>query len=509
MAISAQFTADFSAWKKSCEDARGDIEKVRETTDKFASVAVQKQAEEFGSRLRTLGGDAIRMGADFVKAYAEEEQATASLNAALDAQGLAGKGVEEAYAAMAAQMQTTTRFADDAVTRSQTIFTTIGKLGPEQMQPALDAAANLAIAMKTDLPTAAAMMAKAFGSGGESLGKLKALLGESADDAKDFDSIVAALNKQFGGQAAADINTTAGSIERFKNQMGDAEEQVGGFLKSAGQPLADLFVSLPSSMQNTITTVAALGGPIGGLILQVGGVVSSFVPLITLLGGTGALTAALSAAGAALVTFALPIAAVIAAVAAVYLAFKNWDKITEFVAGVYNAIKTYLVDKFTALVSSIMGPINAVVGGFKTMWDKVAGHSYVPDMVNTIADQFGRLPDVMTKPSVDAANDTTAAMAAAKTAMDDAARAWVDSPFNRMSKNYMTVLTDSGGVAHDMAGRPVAVGGELGGVARSMGQQNISVTINGSVLSTKEQLSMAMGDAMMQAYRQGGGRVPI
>lgn len=510
MAISAQFTADFSEWKKSVDGAKGDIESLRETTDKFAAVAVQKQAEEFGARLRTLGGDAIRLGSQFVSAYAEEEQATASLSAALEAQGLAGAGVEQAYADMAAQMQETTRFADDAVTRSQTIFTTVGKLGPEQMKPAMDAAADLAIYMKTDLPTAAAIMAKAFGSGGESLGKLKSLLGESADEATDFESIVATMNKQFGGQAAKDIDTTAGSMERFKNQMGDAEEKVGGFLTSAMQPLADMFVELPPSMQNTITTVAALGGPLGGLIVQAGGVVSSFLPLVTLLGGAGGLSAALAAAGAALATFALPIAAVVAAVVGVYLAFKHWDQITEFVAGVYNAIKTYLVDKFTALVSSIMGPINAVIGGFQKLWEKVVGHSYVPDMVNTIAEQFGRLPGEMTGVAQAETTATTAAFAAMAAKLDDQARAWIDSPFNVMSKNMMTVLTDSGGVARDMYGKVVAntIPGSVN-LAKSLGQQNIQVTINGNVLSTQEQIAMAMNDALMQAYRQGGGRVPI
>ena len=267
---------------------------------------------------------------------------------------------------------------------------------------------------------------------------------------------------------------------------------------------------MPEPLQTIIATIAVLGTALAPIAIAFGALVTTIMPLVTLLVGAGGLSAALAAAGAALAAVALPVVAVVAAVTAVYLAFKHWDEIKAFVIGVYDTVKTYLVDKFNALVSSIMGPINAVVGGFKSLWEKVAGHSYVPDMVNTIANQFGRLPNEMTGVAQAETAATTAAFAAMTAKLNDQARAWIDSPFNIMSKNFMTILTDSGGVAHDMYGKPVAVNipGSTN-LARSMGQQNIQVTINGNVLSTQEQIAMAMNDAMMQAYRQGGGRVPI
>jgi len=230
--------------------------------------------------------------------------------------------------------------------------------------------------------------------------------------------------------------------------------------------------------------------------------VTAAAPLVALLGGTAGITAAITAAGAALAAFAVPIAIAVAAIGTVYLAFKYWDQITGFIAGVYNAIQTYLVDKFYALLGRIQGAVDSVTGFFKNMYDKVVGHSYVPDMIDGIGQQFGRMNEVMTKPAQEAAAATEAALKAASDA-------WLASPFNRMAKNAMTILTDSGGVAKNAYGQPVAGQGEINALPRSLGHQNIQVAVYGSVLSTKQELATLVGDAMMQSYSQGGNRTPV
>jgi hypothetical protein len=108
----------------------------------------------------------------------------------------------------------------------------------------------------------------------------------------------------------------------------------------------------------------------------------------------------------------------------------------------------------------------------------------------------------MTKPAQAAASATEAALAAATAA-------WEAAPFNRMARNAMTILTDSGGVAHDAWGKPVAGQGEINALPRSLGHQNIQIAVYGSVLSTQHELSTLVQDAMMQSYRSGGNRVPV
>ena len=158
--------------------------------------------------------------------------------------------------------------------------------------------------------------------------------------------------------------------------------------------------------------------------------------------------------------------------------------------GIYDAVKLYLVDKFNALLSAILHPIDTISGAFKGLYDKVYGHSYVPDMIDGIAEQFKRLDEVMVQPALDG----TAA---------------VLSAFNNMSHNLMMVETDSGGVAHDAFGRPVPITGSIAALPRTMGQQNIQITVNGSVLSTEDQLAMVMGHALAGSYSRGGRRMPV
>jgi len=504
MAIDAKFTADFSQWKTAVDAAQGDIEQLTVATEKITP-AVGLLAAQVGTQIRQLGSDIGALGKDYVAAYAEEEAATQKLIASLTAQGNATTGVISQYQAMADQFQKTTTFAGEAVLRSEAIFTTIGKVGPENMQAALDAAANLASFMGTDMETAATMMAKAFGSGGESLGKLKGIMGEAAPETADFASIIEALNAQFGGQAAAAMDTTSGKITNLENQFGEIKETIGGLIVQGLTPLLNFFTSLPEPMQTVLAAAGLLGTALMPIAIGISALVTAATPLVGLLissGGLAAAVAAVTAALTALAPFLLPAGLIIAGIVGVYLAFKNWDKITEFVAGVYNAIKTYLVDKFNAVVGSVKGAVDAVTGFFRSMAEKVALHSYVPDMIDTVADQFGRLDSVMTKPAQAAASATEAALQAAT-------EAWEAAPFNRMAKNAMTILTDSGGVAHDAYGQPVGMQGEINALPRSLGHQNIQIAVYGSVLSTQHEISTLVQDAMMQSYRSGGNRVPV
>ena len=500
MAIDARFTADFSQWKTAVDAAKGDVEQLQVATEKITP-AVGLLAADVGRQIRSLGADITAVAKDYVAAYAEEEAATQKLIASLTAQGSATTQVISDYQAMADQFQATTAFAGEAVLKSEAIFTSIGKVGPENMQAALATAADLATFLGTDMETAATMMAKAFGSGGESLGQLKKIMGDTAPEAADFESIIAALNQQFGGQAAAAMETTSGKLAQLDNQFGEIKETVGGLIVNGLTPLLEFFTSLPEPVQTTVAAVAILGTALAPIAVAFAALVTA-APLVALLGGTAGITAAITAAGAALAAFAVPIAIAVAAIGSVYLAFKYWDQITAFVAGVYNAIQTYLVDKFYALLGRIQGAVDAVTGFFKNMYDKVVGHSYVPDMINGIGQQFGRMHDVMTKPAQEAAAATEAALKAAS-------EAWLASPFNRMAKNAMTILTDSGGVAHDAYGRPVAGQGEINALPRSLGHQNIQIAVYGSVLSTQRELATLVGDAVTQSYRQGGNRQPV
>ena len=126
------------------------------------------------------------------------------------------------------------------------------------------------------------------------------------------------------------------------------------------------------------------------------------------------------------------------AVAAVYNAVKSWvgdklatvwayvevgaQKFTSFFAALpakiggyvrdlYNGVKTWLQDKLGAVFEWVRSKIGAVADKFKWLWDVVVGHSYVPDLVDGISDEFGRLQSEMVDPAIAAADAVSEAFA--------------------------------------------------------------------------------------------------
>lgn len=73
---------------------------------------------------------------------------------------------------------------------------------------------------------------------------------------------------------------------------------------------------------------------------------------------------------------------------------KNWSKIKEFFIGIGDAVEEF-VNRFLGLTERIRESVDKVTGFFKNMFDKVVGNSYVPDMVDRIDEEFGRLTDVL------------------------------------------------------------------------------------------------------------------
>lgn len=94
-------------------------------------------------------------------------------------------------------------------------------------------------------------------------------------------------------------------------------------------------------------------------------------------------------------------------IGAVVLAFRHWDEISRIAQAVYTGVKTYLIDRFTDIVTGIKGKIDAVTGFFRDMHKAVVGNSFVPDMIEGIKREFARLPEVMEHPT----SGSTAAVA--------------------------------------------------------------------------------------------------
>jgi hypothetical protein len=403
MAISAEFTADFSKFTAAADGAKTALGGVTAEADKVDQ-SILKAGEALGRGFVDVGKQVIDSAKVFIEQSAQEEQATAKLVTALQNQGTATQTSIDAMGALATQFQNTTTYSDDMITSVEAVLVQVGNVLPSQMEAALTATTNLAAGLGISLDTAAKMVAKSIGSGGESLGKLKVILGETIKPGADAAQILQAINDKFGGQAAAQVDTYAGSMERLNNQVDDFKGKAGDMIVKALKPMLEAFNAMPDTLKTVIIGAGALITAFTPVAIAIGALTPAVTALAAALGIT--LVGALGAVSALL----LPGAILLGGIAAVYLAFKHWDQITEFARQVYEGVKLWLVDKFTAIVGWVTDKINTIIAAFRNMMAVVVGGSYVPDMVSGIADEFRKLDRVMVRPAVDAAGAVSGAM---------------------------------------------------------------------------------------------------
>ena len=416
MAITATFEANFDQFVTAVKGATASLEGIKTSATQVGAAITASLAS---AELRRFAGDVTAMSKEFVGAFAEEEAAVKTLTVALQNQGNLTPAVTAQYAALATAFQQTTVFSDDLIISMQALLVQVGDVAPAQMQEALTAATNLAAGLGIDLQTATMALAKGFEGGTTALIKMVPSMKDVIKEGATMEEVMAIINDRFGGQAQAQIETTGGKFAVLANQMSDVKEQVGELLVNALNPLLAVFTALPQSVQTGVVAIVAISTALAPVALSFAALTTVLTPLIPLIG------TALSGAFAALVPFLGPAGLIAAGVVAVYVAFKNWDAIAGYVKGVYDGVATWLGTKLTAILDGLRDRLTAVTGYFRDMYNAVVGHSIVPDMVNGIAAEMGRLSDVMVGPA-------TAATAATVTVFSDMATS-VEHTMQRLS----------------------------------------------------------------------------
>lgn len=137
----------------------------------------------------------------------------------------------------------------------------------------------------------------------------------------------------------------------------------------------------------TITKVAAIVGvaaAVGGPILMLVAAFSAVAPAIALIGtvATG------------------PIGLLILAIGGVYLAWKNWDKIVEFVSGFVEKIVAFFVDLKDRILGKIQPMIDFVIAGFERLnklidWVKGWGKKITEGLANGLSEGNPRIDKAM------------------------------------------------------------------------------------------------------------------
>jgi TP901 family phage tail tape measure protein len=151
--------------------------------------------------------------------------------------------------------------------------------------------------------------------------------------------------------------------------------------------VADIFSGLPGPVRSAAVAMLGLLAAAGPILVVAGKLVSAW----------GLVTAAFPAVAVAVAAVATPITLAVAAFASLVAAgmalVENW-----------NIIK-FEAQQFT----------EKVTGAFAWMYDKIVGHSYVPDLMNELDKEFGGLDKLMVAPAEEATQAVTRAFASITT----------------------------------------------------------------------------------------------
>lgn len=420
---------------------------VSDTQRKLAGIG--KRFEAVGGKLTSLGSKmSIGLTAPFaalavtsVKAANESAAALAQVESALKSMGNASGRTSEQLSDLAGRLQDTSLFDDDDIMAKSTAnLLTFGNVAKETFDRAQQAIVDYAARTGSDLQPATIMIGKALNSplkGLTALSKVgvqftsgqKAMIEgmvKSGNIAGAQGIILTELERQYKGaaQAARDASPTAATEQAwrtFQETVGALAAKVLPPLTAALTGVLDAFNKLSPETQKYIVIGAGVVAALGPVITVVGGLVTGVGVLIPVLTGAAGVfatlatvinTTVLPAIGSAIVALSpilVPLAAVAVGVGAVYLAWKNWDKITSIVSGLYSGVKTWLLDKLGGVFDRLKGKITAVGDWFYKLYDRVVGHSYIPDMVDLIGKHMARLDDNMVKPAGKAAQRTAEA----------------------------------------------------------------------------------------------------
>lgn len=205
-----------------------------------------------------------------VKAFADAELAHVRVTAALKGQSMAIPAVTSQYQALATQYQQTTVYQDDLIESMEGLLIQVGGIMPDTMDKALKASTDLAAGLGIDLQQATMLVAKAAAGHTETLGRYGVTVSKAAVDSQGFQAVLEAINRQFGGQAQAQVETYDGKIKQLANSWNNVQEAVGKYVaqnpltQAAMNALTQQSKQLEDQTTDTASSFVGLAYDIGG-----------------------------------------------------------------------------------------------------------------------------------------------------------------------------------------------------------------------------------------------------
>lgn len=474
--------------------------------------SAQKELKKVGKSMQDLGGKLSNIGAGLsigitapvvalgvasMQAAKESKLAFAQVEAALKSMGSAAGRSAEQLKAQAAQLQATSTFDDDDILGKVTAnLLTFGNVSGQAFDRAQQAAVDLSARLGQDLQSSAIQLGKALNDpvkGVSALAKvgvsfteqqkaqIKAMA-EAGDVAGAQGLILNELEKQYGGaaQAMRDATPEAATVDawrEFQETIGEVALKVLPPLTAMLTRVLDGFNTLDPGLQTMIIGGAALAATLGPIVVGIGSVVSAVGVLWPLLATLGTfLVEALIPTAIITAPVWGPIALAIAAVgAAIFALIKFWPQIKAWATGVamamgeaasqavksakalFDGVKLWLGEKLLGVFNWVRDKAKAVGDAFFQLYDRVVGHSYIPDMVEGVATWMAKLDKGMVAPAQSATEATGRAF---EVLGDDVVSVFADIPAATLAANdnlqTLADTVDLVGIHFDTAGELMA-----------------------------------------------------
>jgi len=233
------------------DKAANDLGKVDKGLGALAKSAGLAAGAFFGARALIAGFQSV------IDKTREQALAEAQLNAVLKSTGGIAGVTSQELTRMASALQKQTRYGDEAIIKTQALLLTFTKVGKDVFPQATETILNMSEAMGQDLKQGAIQVGKALNDpvlGVTALRRVGVQLSaQQEQQIRDFVAvndiasaqkiILAELETQFGGAAKAAGETMAGSLDKMKNAVGDAQESIGEALSPAIIGVANAFTS--------------------------------------------------------------------------------------------------------------------------------------------------------------------------------------------------------------------------------------------------------------------------
>lgn len=189
----------------------------------LALEGIKLGAKAVGRALKQLG----KAVADTSQQFGIQEEAEVSLGAALRRAGVQDvKAATEEFKQFAAELQRTTKFSDEVSIKAASIGASFGIIG-DDLKKATALAQDMSAVLKTDLERNLILLGKAFKGETGTLSRYGIIIDQNLPKAQRFAAAMEAIQKQFGGAAAAMADTYLGRLKQLENSFGDLKEQIG------------------------------------------------------------------------------------------------------------------------------------------------------------------------------------------------------------------------------------------------------------------------------------------